>query len=91
MVFIMKLKVLFVIVPLLQIVSIVLGTSKNQCVSCIAVTIAILLVLYSAFSEFILQKKLDATDKEFQIERNHKGEIISHAKIDCGTYNEIEE
>lgn len=78
---------LCVIVPLLQIVGIILGTSKNQCVSCVSVTIAILLVLYSAINEFKLMKTLKATDKEFQIERNCKGEIISHAKIDCGTYD----
>lgn len=79
-------KLFYFIVPLLQIVAIVLGTSENQCVSWISIAIAILLVIYSAFSEFRLQKSLDATDKEFQIERNHKGQIISHAKIDCGTY-----
>lgn len=82
---------LCVIVPLLQIVGIILGTSKNQCVSCVSITIAILLVLYSAFNEFKLKRNLEATDKEFQIERNCKGEIISHVKIDCGTYDETEQ
>lgn len=80
-----------IIVPLLQITGIVLGTSKNQCVSCVSITIAILLVIYSAITELRLQKILEATDKEFQIERNSTGEITSHAKINCGTYDETKE
>ena len=52
----------------------------------ISASIAILLVVYSALGELKLRNQLESTDKEFQIKRDCKGNIISHAKIDCGTY-----
>ena len=82
----MRAKPILVIVTILNIVSILFSTSQNCVVSWISASIAILLVVYSALGELKLRNQLESTDKEFQIKRDCKGNIISHAKIDCGTY-----
>lgn len=82
----MKGKVILLVLTILNIVSILFSTSQNCVVGRISASIAIALVIYSAFGELKLQNQLESTDKEFQIKRDSKGNIISHAKINCGTY-----
>ena len=82
----MKGKVILLVLTILNIVSILFSTSQNCVVGWISALIAIALVIYSAFGELKLQNQLECTDKEFQIKRDSNGNIISHAKINCGTY-----